>query len=78
MDGYTIEHVRDMARDFGYESTSEARLLDAYPCINGVELDWFVRKFAGDNSRLRNKAAPTAWPCILHEILQFLFPAKVR
>lgn len=48
MDGYAIEHVRDMAYDNGARDTVEARFLDQYPCVNGAELDQFVEKFTGE------------------------------
>ena len=42
MDGYSIEHVLDVAYENGNENTPEVKFLDAYPCLNGLELDHFV------------------------------------
>jgi len=50
MDGYTVEHVLELAEQNGYESTPEARFLNKYPCINGVEIDYFYEKFTGQKA----------------------------
>lgn len=55
MDGYTIEHVRDMAYDNRHQNTAEARFLDEYPCVNGVELDQLIDKMAGSQTTDRKK-----------------------
>lgn len=42
MDGYSMEHVREVAYDYGLDDTPEVKFLDQYPCLNGPELDRFV------------------------------------
>jgi hypothetical protein len=41
MDGYSIEHALEMIPKLGMKS-SEARFLEQYPCVNGLELESLV------------------------------------
>lgn len=47
MDGYTIEHVHDLAYENGFLGTAEAQFLNEYPCLNAIEMNHFYEKFTG-------------------------------
>ena len=56
MDGYTVEHVNDLAQENGLQDTSEAKFLNQYPCVNGVESDYFYEKFTGQKAPTKAEA----------------------
>lgn len=47
MSGYTIEYINDLAQANGLQGTPEAEFLNEYPCVNGVETNYFYEKFTG-------------------------------
>ncbi len=47
MDGYSIEHVLDVAHENNLWDMPEVKFLDQYPCINGLELDSLADEIAG-------------------------------
>ena len=47
MDGYSIEHVLDVAHENNLWNAPEVQFLDEYPCVNGLELDSLADKIAG-------------------------------
>ncbi len=42
MSGYSIEYVLDLAWDHGNIDTPEAKFMDEFPCINGIEIEYFT------------------------------------
>lgn len=72
MDGYTIEHVRDMAYDNGYVDTPETQFLDEYPCLNGVELDYFVDIVTAPQSNIGTESESSTLACVSNTIFQSL------
>jgi len=74
MDYYSIEHVRDVAYEYGNQNSPEVKFLDQYPCINGLEID----RIAYDIEALPSNKKPSeenSWPsldCITKPILDGL------
>ncbi len=62
MDGYSIEHVLDVAHEYGHGDTPEVKFLDEYPCLNGLELDRFVDQIETMPSDYKPK--DYSWPAI--------------
>ena len=62
MDYYSIEHVRDVAYEYGHGDTPEVKFLDKYPCLNGLELDRFVDQIEAMPSDYQPK--DYSWPGI--------------
>jgi hypothetical protein len=62
MDGYSIEHVRDVAYEYGNQNTPEVKFLDQYPCINGIELDYFVDEIERMPSDVETKSPKPQFP----------------
>ncbi len=62
MDGYSIEHLRDVAYEYGHENTPEVRFLDQYPCLNGLEIDYFVDKIERMPSNVRKEESEPTFP----------------
>ena len=62
MDGYTIEHILDVAYEHGLEDTPEVRFLDEYPCINGLESDYFVDRIERMPSKKLADPAESQFP----------------
>lgn len=48
-DGYSIEHALDMIPEEKM-STPEAKFLEKYPCVNGIELESLVNKISEENT----------------------------
>jgi hypothetical protein len=80
MDSYSIEHVRDVAHEHGLGDTPEVRFLDRYPCVNGLELDYFVDEIEAMPSNVNNNPTPpespyppaTDRPCDMNAIKAFI------
>lgn len=76
MDGYSIEHVLEVANDYGLGDTPEVQFLNEYPCVNGLELDYFVDQI----ERMEPKTTPEEeelkkWPtfeCLTKPIFEGL------
>jgi hypothetical protein len=62
MDVYSIEHVRDVAYDYGHENTPEVKFLDQYPCVNGLELDYFVNRIEAMPSKVAQEEQKPQFP----------------
>jgi len=62
MDGYSIEHIRDVAYEHGLEDTPEVRFLDQYPCINGLESDYFVDRIESMPSKKLPEPTESQFP----------------
>jgi hypothetical protein len=75
MDGYSIEHVLDVANDYGLSDTPEVKFLDEYPCVNGLELDHFVDEIEGMEPKSTPEPEVPTWPsleCITKPIFEGL------
>ena len=62
MDGYSIEHVRDVAYEYGNENTPVVKFLNQYPCINGIELDYFVDEIERMPSDIEKESPKPQFP----------------
>ena len=56
--GYTVEHILESAEENGLSNTPEAQFLSEYPCINGVEMNYFYERLTG--LRAPEKPRPSA------------------
>jgi hypothetical protein len=75
MDYYSIEHVRDVANDYGLADTPEVKFLDAYPCINGPEIDFFADEIESMEPKIIPEPEEEHWPsfdCIPKKIFDGL------
>ena len=74
MDGYSIEHLIDAAYEHGNENTPEVQFLEQYPCLNGLELDFFADEIEGMASKTEQKPKPSipVMECVSKNIFEGL------
>ena len=74
MDYYSIEHVLDVAHEYELGEAPEVKFLEQYPCLNGLELDYFVDEIESMPSNVHNEKpeAPPTFTCVTQLVFDSL------
>jgi len=73
MDGYSVEHVVEVAHQNGLWDAPEVKFLEKYPCVNGTELDSLADQIDGMIPEPTPSPTPTEpKKCLLIELFDQL------